>query len=40
MNSKTENEIKEELNYLYDKRNRYGWTQTEADRVKYLEKYV
>lgn len=40
MDSRTENEITEELSYLYDKRNRYGWTQVDADRAKYLERYV
>lgn len=40
MDSQTRNEITEELDYLYNKRSTYGWTQTDADRVKYLEKFL
>ena len=34
----TDDEIKEELSYLYDKKARYGWTQTDVDRKNMLEK--
>jgi hypothetical protein len=40
MYSQTYREIKEELKYLAEKKSQYGWTQKDADRYKFLSKYI
>lgn len=40
MDSQRENEIREEIAYLEEKKSNYGWTQKDADRYHYLKKLL
>ncbi len=40
MDSNTEREIREEIEYLLEKRAQYGWTKKDAERYHYLKRLL